>query len=225
MTGKLYIIATPIGNLKDITFRAVEILKEVDVIACEDTRVSRRLLDAYDITNRVISYHQHSKDAKVDNIISYLQDGKSVGVITDAGTPGISDPGNKLVSLVYQKLPDCQIIPIPGSSAVIAALSVSGLPTDRYVFFGFMPHKKGKQTMIKQILDNEYTCVFYESSHRIMKTLDMFKNMMPPGAKKQIVVARELTKKFETIYRGNIEQIINNLNQDTTKGEFVVVIK
>lgn len=236
MIGKLYIVATPIGNLADITFRAVEVLNSVDLIACEDTRTSKKLLDRFQIQTKTISYHQHSQSGKVDFLLRRLKAGDNIAVITDAGTPGISDPGNKLVAEALVALPDLLVIPIPGPSALVAALSVSGLPTDKFEFLGFMPHKKGKETMIKKIIESNVTIIFYESSHRIMKTMlkivqmmsvsaTSYGEIMPSGAKeKKVVVARELTKKFETIYRGTIQEVIQKLEQDKTKGEFVVII-
>ncbi|HLD28452.1 MAG TPA: 16S rRNA (cytidine(1402)-2'-O)-methyltransferase [Patescibacteria group bacterium] len=230
MNGKLYIIATPIGNLADITLRAIETLKSVDLIACEDTRVSKKLLDHYEITTKLISYHQHSGQTKVVQIIDELKAGKDLAVITDAGTPGISDPGNKLVADVISQLGDeVQIIPIPGPSALISALSISGLPTDRFLFLGFLPHKKGKDTMLKQIIESKITTIFYESTHRIMKSLSRLDEMFDAVSidadnDRKIVVGRELTKKFETIYRGTIKEVIEKLNNDKTRGEFVVVV-
>jgi len=225
---KLYIVATPLGNLGDITYRAVEILKAVPLITCEDTRVSQALLRAYDIKTKTVSYHQHSSAGKVDWLLDKLEEVGEIAVITDAGTPGISDPGNLLVEAAVNKFgTECEVIPIPGPSAIIALLSVSGLPTDKFLFLGFMPHKKGKETMIKRIIDSEETAVFYESTHRIMKTLEKIKEMMPDGASNQrrFVLGRELTKKFETIHRGNIKQILDKLKADITKGEFVVVVE
>lgn len=227
MTGKLYIVATPIGNLADITWRAIETLKSVDLVACEDTRISRKLLSHYKIDVRLVSYHQHSGGAKVDFIISQLAEGKRVAVITDAGTPGIADPGNQLVASAVEKLgPELKVIPIPGPAAWTCALSVSGLPSDRFCFFGFLPHKKGKQTMVKMIIDSQETAVFYESTHRILKTLEMFAQLMPLGAdSRKMVVGRELTKQFETIYRGSVGEIIAQLRQSSIKGEFVVILE
>lgn len=225
---KLYIVATPLGNLGDITLRALEILKSVPLIACEDTRVSQKLLSHYDIKTKTISYHQHSSAGKVDFLLDKLKEVGEMAVITDAGTPGISDPGNLLVDAVVKKFgPDCEIIPIPGASAIIALLSVSGLPTDSFLFLGFMPHKKGKETMINRIIESPETIIFYESTHRIMKTLEKMHEMMPGGANnnRRWVIGRELTKKFETIYRGNLNQIIEQLKSNITKGEFVVVVE
>jgi 16S rRNA (cytidine1402-2'-O)-methyltransferase len=218
----LYIIATPIGNLEDISLRALRILKEVDIILCEDTRVTQILLKKYEIKTATLSYFQHSKIAKVNKIIELLKQNKNLALVTDAGTPGISDPGNKLIAQIVQEIGNAvEIIPIPGPSAVISALSISGLPTDKYVFYGFLPHKKGKETILKEIIGNKFTSVFYESTHRIIKTLTKLQEL---GLNKHVVVCRELTKKFETVYRGDINQVLNQLNNDTTKGEFVVIV-
>ncbi len=219
--SKLYIVATPIGNLEDITLRALRILKEVDFILCEDTRQTKVLLDKYEIKTQTLSYFQHSKPGKVNQIIDLLKQGKDLALVSDAGTPGISDPGNKLIEQVVKELPDVKIEPIPGPSAVISALSISGLPTDKFIFYGFLPHKKGKEKILKEIINNKFTSVFYESTHRILKTLNKLEEL---GLNKQVVVCRELTKKFETVYRGDINQVLNQLNNDTIKGEFVVII-
>ena len=217
----LYIVATPIGNLEDISLRALRILKEVDFILCEDTRVTKKLLDKYKIKTATLSYFQHSKISKVNQLIDLLKQRKSLALVSDAGTPGISDPGNKLIESVIQEIPEVKIEPIPGSCAAIAGLSISGLPTDKFVFYGFLPHKKGKEKILKEIINNKFTSVFYESTHRVLKTLHKLNDL---GLSKQVVVCRELTKKFETVYRGDIKQIINQLNNSTTKGEFVVII-
>ena len=225
---KLYIVATPLGNLGDITYRAVEILKTVPLIACEDTRVSQALLRAYDIKTKTVSYHQHSSGDKTAWLLDQLKEREELALITDAGTPGISDPGNLLVEAAVKKYgAECEIIPIPGPSAIIALLSVAGLPTDRFLFLGFMPHKKGKETMIKRLIASPETAVFYESTHRIMKTLEKIRELMPVGAdnNRRFVIGRELTKKFETIYRGNIAEIMKQLAADQTKGEFVVAVE
>ena len=220
---KLYIVATPLGNLSDITLRAVEILKQVDLILCEDTRVSKNLLGHYNIDTKMISYHQHSGSNKVNLLLEKIKSGLDLALITDAGTPGISDPGNKFIADVSKNIgSDCQIIPIPGPSAVICALSISGLPTDKFLFLGFIPHKKGRETLFKRIENNSETVVFYESTHRIIKTLESLSKLLSKD--REVVVCRELTKKFETIYRGSIIEVLNQLKKDTTKGEFVVVI-
>lgn len=225
---KLYIVATPLGNLGDITLRALEILKSTPLIACEDTRVSGKLLNYYGITTRTISYHQHSSVNKINFLLNKLFEVGEMAVITDAGTPGISDPGNSLIEAVVNRFGDkCEIIPIPGPSAIISILSISGLPTDRFLFLGFLPHKKGKETILKRIINSEETIVFYESTHRIIKTLEKMLEMMllTLNNNRRIVIGRELTKKFETIYRGNIKEILEKLKTSTTKGEFVVVIE
>ncbi|MFH1456622.1 MAG: 16S rRNA (cytidine(1402)-2'-O)-methyltransferase [Patescibacteria group bacterium] len=214
----LYIIATPIGNLEDMTLRAIRILKQVEYILCEDTRVTKKLLDRYKIQGKkLIGYHQHTKQNKTDSLIKLIQ-GNDIALVTDAGTPGISDPGNRLIS----QLKDVTVIPIPGASALTSALSVSGLPTDEFVFLGFIPHKKGKQTMLKQVWEEKRTVVFYESKHRIIKTLKQLKEFKTKD--KKFIICRELTKKFETIYRGNIEDVLEKVSQDNIKGEYVVVV-
>lgn len=221
--SKLYIVATPIGNLSDITLRAIETLKQVDLILCEDTRVSKTLLDRYDISTKVSSYHQHSGTGKIDSLLEKLKTGIDLALITDAGTPGISDPGNLLIAEVLKKIgDDCEIIPIPGPSAVISALSISGLPTDKFLFLGFIPHKKGRETLFKRIASSPETIVFYESTHRIMKTMQSLSELL--DNERRVAVCRELTKKFETIYRGNINQVLEKIKNDTTKGEFVVIV-
>jgi 16S rRNA (cytidine1402-2'-O)-methyltransferase len=221
----LYIVATPIGNLEDITLRAISVLKNADFIFAEDTRVTRVLLDKYNIPTKIISYHQHSGFQKIEYIIELLKEGKNLAIVTDAGTPGINDPGNYLVMKCLEQIPDLKIVPIPGANAAVSALSVSGFPTDRFVFLGFPPHKKGRQTFFKKIGDMEDTILFYESKHRIMKALDSLKEFSVIGDRR-VVIARELTKQFETIYRGTVDEIMVKLNshKDNTLGEFVVVI-
>lgn len=217
--GNLFVVATPIGNLEDITLRALRILKEVDLIACEDTRLTKRLLEHYQIATPTISYHQHSEVGKIDFLISKLKEGKNVALVSDAGTPGISDPGGLLVKAAVQQ--GIKVESVPGPSAVAAALSVSGLPTDRFLFLGFLPHKKGKETLIKEIIEAKQTVIFYESVHRILKTLEQLRAF---GLNREMVVGRELTKKFETIYRGKINEVLEKLGGDEVKGEFVVII-
>lgn len=218
-TGVLYVVATPIGNLEDFSFRGVRILKEVEIIACEDTRITKRLLEHYNITTNTLSYHQHSKVGKIDFIIQKLKEGKNVALVSDAGTPGISDPGGLLVSAAYDE--GIRVETIPGPSAIIAALSISGLPSDKFIFYGFLPHKKGRQTILKEITDNKIISVFYESVHRIEKSLQ---ELIGLGLDKEIFVARELTKKFETVYRGQVVEVLENLKKGEVKGEFVVIV-
>ena len=220
----LYITATPIGNLEDISIRALRILNEVDFILCEDTRVTKKLLDHYDIKTKTISYHQHSNLKKIEYILDLLKQEKNLALVSDAGTPGISDPGGKLVSEVLNKFGEnIKIESIPGPSAVITALSISGLPTDKFVFLGFPPHKKGRQKFVKSILDYIYPVVVYESKHRIIKFLEELNKL---DKKLKIIVFRELTKMHETVYRGELDDIINEIknNKNSQKGEFVVVI-
>lgn len=218
--GVLYIVATPIGNLKDITLRALETLKQVDFVACEDTRVTKKLLDYYQIKKILISYHQHTKIQKIDEILNQIALGKSCALVSDSGTPGISDPGNILVARAVQK--NIKIVPIPGPSALTAAASISGFPQDKFLFLGFPPHKKGRRKFFKQIKESIYPVVFYESPYRILKTLNLLREMV---SERRIVVCRELTKMFETIYRGTIDQIIDQLSKEKIKGEFVVVVE
>lgn len=215
----LFVVATPIGNLEDITQRALRILKEVDLIACEDTRITKRLLNHYQIDKPTISYHQHSKVGKIDFLIQKLREGKNIALVTDAGTPGISDPGGLLVQAAANE--KIKIETIPGPSALTAALSISGLPTDRFLFLGFLPHKKGRQTLLKEIISSKQTVILYESVHRILKLLKEFEEIK---LEREIVVLRELTKKFETVYRGLPTEVYRQLVNDKVKGEFVVIV-
>jgi 16S rRNA (cytidine1402-2'-O)-methyltransferase len=223
----LYIVATPIGNLEDISLRALRILKEVDLILCEDTRVTKKLLNRYQIQKPLLSYHQHSKLQKIDYIISLLKEGKNLALVSDSGTPGISDPGNKLVNEVVKWLSDrVKIIPIPGPSALTCAASVSGFPMDKFLFLGFLPKKKKRKEILEEIVKSKYPVIFYESPYRILRTLKELKEAMnsEQRATNNIVVARELTKKFETIYRGKIDEVIEEIEKNTIKGEFVVIL-
>ncbi len=221
MSGQLFVVATPLGNLGDITLRALEVLKFVDVVLCEDTRVTGNLLHHLGISAKMMSYHQHSGGAKVEEIRALLAEGKRLALVTDAGTPGISDPGNMLISdLVKNADPQIVVNPIPGPSAVVAALSVSGFPTERFLFLGFPPHKNKRQKFFTEVSESEYTTVFYESNHRIKKCLAELKEVLSPERK--LCVCRELTKQFESIYRGTIDEILAmNIPE---KGEFVVVV-
>lgn len=223
----LYAVATPIGNLEDITLRALRVLKEIDFIICEDTRVTSKLLTRYEIKKPLISYFQHSRISRVDEIIARLGRGENAVLVTDAGTPGISDPGGKLIEIAKLRIPNLRIIPIPGACALTAALSISGLPADKFVFLGFPPHKKGRQAFWRRTVECEKTAVFYESCHRILKSLAELQNhltILPLNHLTQIVVCRELTKLFESVYRGTIEQVLAAVQKDPIKGEYVVVI-
>jgi len=223
----LYVVGTPIGNLEDISLRALRILGSVDFILCEDTRVTKKLLDNYNIETALISYHEHSRNRKVDQILKLLAEDKKLALVTDAGTPGISDPGGKLVQRVIQEFGEkFKIEAVPGPSAVTAALSISGLPTDKFIFMGFPPHKKGRQKFIKSILRSEFPVVIYESKHRIIKFLKELQDLAEDKVLTSIVVCRELTKMFETVYRGDISKIIEKIttNKNDQKGEFVVIV-
>ncbi len=220
--SNLYIVATPIGNLADITLRALQVLKEVDLILGEDTRQTKKLLDRYGIKTPVLSYHEHSRLGRINYILEQLSSGKNLALVSDAGTPAIADPGNKLIQVVLINLKSrVKIIPIPGPSAITAALSISGLPTERFIFYGFLPHKKGKEKILKEICENKIVSVFYESPYRIIKTLEKLDQLK---LKKSVVVCRELTKVFETIYRGMIDEVLKQIRPEEVKGEFVVII-
>jgi len=218
----LYIVATPIGNLEDITKRALRVLSEVDLILCEDTRKTRILLDRFQIKASVLSYHQHSKIEKINYIADLLRQDKNIALVSDAGTPGISDPGNKLIEqLLSFPIAGLKIVPVPGPSAVAAALSISGFPTDRFLFLGFVPLKNKRKKFFKEIVSSKYPVIFYESPFRIIKTLEEL------GAMKDelnLVVCRELTKKFETICRGNIKKVTEEIKNSKILGEFVIII-
>lgn len=221
----LFIIGTPIGNLEDITLRALRVLKEVDLILCEDTRVTKRLLSKYEIATPTMSYHAQSKLAKVDKILSLLEEGKNLALVSDAGTPCISDPGVLLVSQVREKFGDSvAIIPIPGASALVTALSAAGISVAEFTFLGFLPHKKGRETLFKEIAESKRVMAFYESPHRIEKALESIEKFC--GADRYIIVARELTKIYEEFVRGTAAEARAHFakNQDRVRGEFVVII-
>jgi len=221
----LYIVATPIGNLEDITLRAIRILKEVDLILCEDTRTTQKLLNFYNIQKPTLAYHQHSKLKKVKYILSLLKEGKNLALVSEAGTPGISDPGNKLISQLISELgKEVKITPVPGPSAVTAAASISGFPMEKFLFLGFPPAKRKRRKFFEEVVNSKYPVIFYESPYRIIRTLNELK--LATGDKRQetrIMVARELTKKFETIYRGRIEEVMEKIEKDKIKGEFVII--
>jgi 16S rRNA (cytidine1402-2'-O)-methyltransferase len=219
MQGKLYIVSTPIGNLKDITLRAIETLNEVDFILCEDTRVTSILLKQYNIIKQLISFNAVSEIKKIPSIIERLKNGQSYALVSDAGTPAISDPGIRLVSEAVKN--EIQVITIPGATALIAALTISGLPTDSFVFEGFLPQKKGRQKKLKELSEEERTIVLYESSHRITKLINELVEYFP---ERYVVICRELTKKFEETWRGYPTEIKEKLSEKIIKGEFVIVI-
>lgn len=219
MQNALYIVSTPIGNLKDITLRALEILKEVDFIACEDTRVTGFLLNHYEIKKGLVSLNAKNETQKADLILDRIINGESCALVSDAGTPAISDPGIRLISAAIKK--EINIVSVPGPSSFTAALTLSGLPTDAFVFEGFIPQKKGRQKKLKELSDERRTIVLFESTYRIEKLLNELNEYMPG---RLIAVCREITKKFEEVWRGYPQDIFNILNEKTIKGEFVVVI-
>jgi 16S rRNA (cytidine1402-2'-O)-methyltransferase len=219
--GTLYVIATPIGNLEDITLRALKILKESDFVACEDTRVAAKLLNNYNIKKTLISYHQHSEIKKIDMIINKLKEGKNGALITDAGTPGISDPGNKLVEEILKQ--DIKVVPIPGPSALTALVSSAGIDLQKFLFLGFPPHKKGREKFFKEVIDSKYPVVYYESPHRFLKNLELLKEF---NTDKKIIIGRELTKIFEEIKKGTMDEVSAYFkdNPDKVRGEFVLIV-
>ncbi len=254
------VVATPIGNLEDITLRALNVLRAADLVLCEDTRVTRKLLDRHDIHVKTMSYHARSKLSRTEEIIGILKGSthqstdersiegtiQNVVLVSDAGTPGISDPGSELVARIRAGLKteiesgELKIEAIPGPSALVAALSISGVPCADFTFLGFLPHKKGRQTLFREIAESERTMVFYESPHRIMKTLEALKDLSKEltvgesesreddeiGTAKKITVCRELTKIFEEVVSGTAEEVFNyfNAHPDKVRGEFVVIV-
>jgi 16S rRNA (cytidine1402-2'-O)-methyltransferase len=219
MNGKLYIVSTPIGNLKDITLRALETLEDVDFILCEDTRITSRLLNHYNISKKLISFNAVSEKKKIPNVIERIKSGDDCALVSDAGTPAISDPGVRLISEAIKEQID--VVPIPGTSAVITALTISGLPTDSFIFEGFLPQKKGRQKKLKELAEEKRTIILYESTYRIKKLVDELTEYMP---KRYIVVCRELTKKFEETWRGYPTEIKEVIDEKISKGEFVIVV-
>jgi len=229
--SKFYVVATPIGNMGDITLRAIETLKSVDLILCEDTRETRKILEKYSINKPTMSYPsddvvgKNDKQSKLAKIFTLLEEGKNLALVSDAGTPTISDPGAMLVSKIKERFSasDVTVVPIPGPSAVITALSASGLPTHEFTFLGFLPHKKGRETLFKEISTAERTMVFYESPHRILKTLESLSKFCP---NKKVCIARELTKIYEEFKTGTPAEVLEYLNKNPEKqrGEFTVIV-
>lgn len=214
----LYIVATPIGNLEDITLRSLRVLKEVDAVAAEDTRRTKKLLDHYKISKPIISFHEHSQETKRAWLVNRLGQA-DIAYVVDAGTPGISDPGAKLIEEALKRS-DVEIVPIPGASSLTALLSIAGIPTDRFLFVGFLPKKKGRASFLNSFAEFPYPVLFFESPYRIIKTLEE----LAKRGDFYCVIGRELTKKFETIYRGTIEEVISKLEKDKVKGEFTVLV-
>jgi len=226
--GILYIVATPIGNLGDITFRAVETLKKADLIVCEDTRTTKRLLDQYGISTPTISFYKKvfggggvKPQPKTEEIIRELKSGKNVAFVSDAGTPGISDPGNQLVESAIAE--NICAIPVPGASSITSLISVSGIDMQKFVFMGFPPHKKGRETFFKEVVALSYPAIYLESPHRLVKNLELLKSLAP---EKNVVLGRELTKMFEEIVRGDVDCVLNYFleNSDKVKGEIVIIV-
>jgi 16S rRNA (cytidine1402-2'-O)-methyltransferase len=219
-SGILYLVATPIGNLEDITYRAIKVLTSVDVIAAEDTRKTKVLLDHYSISKPMVSYFSYNERQRTPQLVQKLQQGQSIALVSDAGTPGISDPAFHIVqSCLAAGIP---VVPIPGPSAFVSALIISGLPTDRFVFEGFLPVKKGRKTKLEILKSESRTIILYESPHRILKTLSEIQSAF---GDRNVVVARELTKKFEEIVRGPVSSVLPELSKKPTRGEYVVVIE
>jgi len=225
--GSLYCVATPIGNLEDITLRAIRILKEVDIVLAEDTRMTEKLfaflnskLKTHNL--KLISYHQHSNEARKLEILNYLLEGKNLALVTDAGTPGISDPGNELIDFLLFNNPEIRIVPIPGVSAITTALSVSGFNVNKFLFLGFLPKKK-RNKLFNWLKEGKVSFAFYESPNRILKSLALIQENF--GSKVRVFVARELTKLHETLYRGSIEKVKNMLAKERVRGEIVVIVE
>ena len=217
----LYLIPTPIGNLEDITLRAIRILGEADAVLAEDTRTTKTLFQAHGIDNKLISYHQNNEHKVVDRLVEELKSGLTYALVSDAGTPGISDPGFLLVRACIQN--DIEVECLPGATAFVPALVTSGFPSEKFVYEGFLPHKKGRQTRIQRIADEERTVVLYESPHRLLKALEQLKEVLDEDRK--LAVCRELSKKFEEVVRGNCVELINHFTHNPIKGEFVIVVE
>ncbi len=217
----LYLVGTPIGNLEDITFRALRVLKQADVIAAEDTRHTGKLLQHFQIKTPQISYHDHNTQQRIPQLIARLERGEAIALVTDAGMPGISDPGYELVCACVEA--NITVVPIPGPSAVVAAVAAAGLPCDRFTFEGFLPVKgKSRKTRIEALKNEERTAVFYESPHRILKTLAEMESVL--GAQREVAIARELTKRYEEFWRGTVEDAIAHYKTTPPKGEFTLLI-
>jgi 16S rRNA (cytidine1402-2'-O)-methyltransferase len=235
-SGALFIVATPIGNMEDITLRALRVLRECDAVLAEDTRVTKKLLEKYEIDKQAISCHEHTDEAKLLRLVGGMNEGKTFAYVTDAGTPGLSDPGNKLVSLAHDA--GIAVSPIPGASALGAIVSVAGIDMREFLFLGFPPHKKGRETFFKKVASSEHPVVYYESPHRVMKNFELLASIMPEA---KVIVGRELTKMFEEIVRGTVGEVIEYYSEDkeevkakphtknskefsSVRGEFVIIV-
>jgi 16S rRNA (cytidine1402-2'-O)-methyltransferase len=219
--GTLYIVATPIGNLEDISYRAVRILKEADLIACEDTRHTAKLLHHYGIDKPTVSYHEHNEVARAEELVAKLEQGLNITQVSDAGMPGISDPGYRVIKLAIER--GVPVVPIPGASALVAALAASGLPTDSFQFLGFLPAKSGQRRTILEMLRNaEHTTIVYEAPHRIVETMEDIVELL--GAERPVVLARELTKLHEEFIRGGAGEVLRHVQEHVMKGEMTLLI-
>lgn len=220
MAGTLYLAATPIGNLEDLTLRVIRIFKEVDLVVCEDTRVTSKLLAHLEIRKTLWSMHEHASESRIQQITDRLLAGESVLYASDAGTPGVNDPGGKLVEVAFAA--GVSVVPLPGPSALTAAISVAGFPMDEFTYIGFIPHKKGRETLFREMAARKTPTVCFESPHRIEKTLEHLARVLAPG--RLIFCGRELTKLHETLYRGSVDEVQKQLQATSHKGEFVLII-
>lgn len=223
MTGKLYMVATPIGNLQDITLRALEILKNVDLILAEDTRVTRNLLSKFEIKTSIESYHQHSTIEKRLFILNKILNGESIALVTDAGTPGVSDPGNELLDFLYENVDILEVVGVPGASSLTTVISVSGFDCQKFSFLGFFPKKT---SLIELDIFNkaDFATIYFDSPHRVLKNLEKLTEII--NENRRVLVARELTKMYETLYRGTLDEVIKKLKAEkNVKGEIVVVVE
>ena len=219
--GSLFVISTPIGNLDDITYRAVKILNDVDYVVCEDTRETKRLFDKYDIDVKMITQNEYNENKKIDSISKLLVDGANLALVTDAGTPCISDPGYRLISNIKKEYPDIKVIPVPGPSAVISSLSISGLPSDCFYFIGFLPKKKGRQKKLEEISFFEGSVIIYESPKRVLKTIKDLFNIL---GNRKVFIAREMTKIYEQTFYTNLQSVSSGEIILKEKGEYVIVV-
>jgi len=219
--GKLYLVPTPIGNLDDMTFRAVKVLKEVDLILAEDTRTSSKLLHHFEIQNKLSSHHKFNEHQTAGNLVRRMEEGENMALISDAGTPGISDPGFLLVKNCLEN--GIEVECLPGATALIPALVNSGLPSDRFCFEGFLPVKKGRQKKLQSLMEEERTMIFYESPYRLVKTLEQFLEFF--GAERRASVSRELSKIYEENFRGTLPEVLEHFNAKTVKGEIVIIVE
>ncbi|MFA5935283.1 MAG: 16S rRNA (cytidine(1402)-2'-O)-methyltransferase [Patescibacteria group bacterium] len=221
MHGTLFMVATPIGNLEDITLRALKTLKDVDAIACEDTRVTSKLISGTGLSGKkLIALHEHTDQKRLDEIVARLVEGQNIAYVSDAGTPGVNDPGGKLVAAALEA--GVPVVPLPGPSAMTCAISVCGFPMDDFRYLGFVPHKKGRETFFRELAEREEASIFFESTHRIAKTMESLKTHL--DSERGVFIGRELTKMHETLYRGTITEVASRLQETSTKGEFVIII-